>query len=80
MSGQYNIIKYIPIGLRPFGLCYINYSRKLPKVFVSLTDVSSFEYTLPRKGPSILFNIKNRPMRENFCFEESIKKRILITQ
>ena len=42
MSSSYNIIEHIPIGLRPFGLkcvsiCYINYSRKLPKVFISPT-------------------------------------------
>ena len=43
MSGLYNIIEHIFIGLRPFGLkcisiCYINYSRKLPEVFISLTS------------------------------------------
>ena len=42
MSGYYNIIKFIPIGLRPFRLkcasiCYINYSRKLSKVFIPPT-------------------------------------------
>ena len=42
MSSSYNIIEYIPIGLRPFRLkyvsiCYINYLRKLPKVFISPT-------------------------------------------
>ena len=40
MSNKYNIIEYIPIEFRPFGLkyvfiCYINYSRKLLKVFIS---------------------------------------------
>ena len=39
----YNMIEHIPIRLRPFGLkyvsiCYINYSRKLPKVFISPTN------------------------------------------
>ena len=43
MSDEYNIIEHIPIGLRPFGLkcvsiCYINYSRKLPKVFIHPTS------------------------------------------
>ena len=38
-----NIIEYILIGFRDFGLksvskCYINYSIKLPKVFISPTS------------------------------------------
>ena len=37
------MIEHIRIGLRPFGLkcvsiCYINYSRKLLKVFISATN------------------------------------------
>ena len=42
-SDLYNIIEHILNGLRPFGLkCvsiyYINYLRKLPKVFISPTS------------------------------------------
>ena len=42
MSIYYNIIDHIPIEFRPFKvkcvfICFINYSRKLTKVFISLT-------------------------------------------
>ena len=31
------LIPLRPFGLKYFSICYINYSRKLPKVFISLT-------------------------------------------
>ena len=42
MSNYYNIINHVSIKFRPFGLeCvfiyYINYSRKLLKVFISMS-------------------------------------------
>ena len=42
MSNKYNIIEHIPIGFKPFRLkcisiCYINYSKKPPKMFISPT-------------------------------------------
>ena len=44
MSGYLKIIKHTSIRVRPFGLkcvsiCYINYSRKFPNVFISPSSV-----------------------------------------
>ena len=43
MSNKYNIIEYIPVGFRPFGLKYVfiyylNYLRKFLKMFISPTS------------------------------------------
>ena len=44
MSGYLKIIEHTSIRVRPFGLkcvsiCYINYSRKFPNVFISPSSV-----------------------------------------
>ena len=69
MSNKYNVIEYIAIGFRHFGLkyvfiYYINYSRKLFKVFISPTSgiraykTHDLGKTQQRSMPMVLNNVK----------------------
>ena len=81
MSGYYNIIKHISIGLRPFGLkfvfiCYINYLRKLSKVKVFIFPTA----TLCKKLNVFLGAVENeaKALEEGLLFARDVGIKDLI--